>query len=63
MRQSHQFYRRTADGIFKAQPLDDDGYYRTPLLPGFALHVPTLWEQPLPDIFGIIELVKRMVAE
>jgi Uma2 family endonuclease len=47
------FYRLTerAEGgrLYQAGALDDGDRYTTPLLPRFALPVPTLWSDPLPD--------------
>jgi len=32
-------------------------------LPHLALHVPTLWQEPLPDFFAIGEAVRAMVEK
>ena len=42
MREESLFYRLNENGIFMPQRPDANGVYRTLLLPGFALHVPTL---------------------
>jgi Uma2 family endonuclease len=55
------FYRLNEEGVYIPQYADDDGNYRTPILPGFALHVPTLWQSPLPDLFSVADAVKAML--
>ena len=42
---------------------DKDGFYTTPQLPDFGLHVPTLWVMPLPDPLVVVDAVKAMLAE
>jgi Uma2 family endonuclease len=42
---------------------DDGGHYGTPLLPRLALHVPSLWQDPLPNIVETVEAVRKMLAE
>lgn len=56
------FYRRDERGAFILQTLDADQHYRTPLLPDFALHVPTLWQTKLPTVEAILQAVKAMLA-
>jgi Uma2 family endonuclease len=55
------FYRLDESGVYIQQQLDADGNYRTPLLPKFALHVPTLWQEALPDFAAIWQTVQAMV--
>lgn len=55
------FYRRNADGIFVRQPEDADGSYRTPLLPGLILNVPTLWREKLPGPAATARAVQAML--
>lgn len=58
IRQDCHFYRLDEKGIFRiAAPAE---HYHTPLLPKFSLHVPTLWESPLPDFYAVGEAVKAM---
>ena len=54
------FYRRNEEGLFILQAEGDDGNYTTPLLIKFKLHVPTLWQSPLPNYFMVGEAIKRM---
>lgn len=57
------FYRRSDDGIFVRQAEDADGNYRTPLLPGLILNVPTLWLEELPDFNRIGQIVEAMLKD
>lgn len=59
MRKDALFYRRDENGHYRAYKADSDGNYRTPLLPQFVLHVPTLWSNPMP---GPTEVVRTMQA-
>ena len=55
------FYRLNADGLYEPQRPDKDGNYQTPILPNFMLHVPTLWQDPLPDFVIIGKAVQDML--
>lgn len=57
-----RFFRLNADRKYVAQREDQDGNYQTPRLPGFTLHVPTLWTDPLPGFSAIAEAVKAMLS-
>jgi Uma2 family endonuclease len=59
VRRRTYFYRLDDEGHFILHLEDADGVYITPLLPKFKLHVPTLWQETLPDYFAIGDLVKR----
>ena len=43
-----RFYRLNGQGRYERQSEGADGDYRTPALPGLALHVPTFWQNELP---------------
>ena len=62
LRQRCDFNRRSTAGIYIEMEPDDTAHYRTPLLPKLALHIPTLWQEPLPDILVIVQTVQAMVA-
>ncbi|MEQ8674025.1 MAG: Uma2 family endonuclease [Aggregatilineales bacterium] len=62
LREESRFLRLNESGSFIAQHTDADGNYHTPLLPGFVLHVPTLWEDDLPDAVQVVDLVKVMLG-
>lgn len=61
IRQRCDFNRRSEAGIYIEMEPDDQGYYHTPLLPKLALHVPTLWKDPLPNFFAIGQAVQAML--
>jgi Uma2 family endonuclease len=63
IREECHFYRLTDKQLYKSQPINDDGYYISPLLPQFMLHVPTLWQEELPTIIEVVEAVKAMVEK
>lgn len=50
LRNEARFYHLDEHGIYIPQPINEDGNYRTPTLPNFVLHVPTLWQPNLPDV-------------
>lgn len=58
-----RFYRLNAAGIYIRYSEDADGNYRTPLLPDFVLHVPTLWQPNLPDPIAVVQAVQAMLAK
>ena len=60
LRKEALFYRLD-DKVYKPQPLQDDRY-ATPQLPQLQLHVPTLWEDELPDMRDILQAVEKMLA-
>lgn len=61
LRRTCRFNRLTESGLYKDFPLDAHGYYTTPRLPGFKLHVPTLWREPLPDVLQAVQIVQDML--
>ncbi len=63
LREQVIFYRLTEQGLYAAVTTDAEGNYRSPLLPEFALHVPTLWQDPLPTAPQIAEAVRAMLGE
>ncbi|MDX2160896.1 MAG: Uma2 family endonuclease [bacterium] len=62
VRQEYRFFRLTDAKRCASQPLDAADNYRTPLLPGLAVHVPTLWSDPLPGYFAIADAMKAMLT-
>jgi Uma2 family endonuclease len=62
LRQRADFNRLNESGIYTVIAPDDTDHYHTPLLPRLALHVPTLWVEPLPDIFAIGRAVQAMFS-
>jgi Uma2 family endonuclease len=63
LRKESIFRRLGDDGLYHRQPLDENGYYRTPLLPGFALHVGTLWQETLPGPGATVQAVRAMLND
>jgi Uma2 family endonuclease len=61
IRHECRFHQLQESKLYSTVRPDSDGYYRTPRLPHLALHVPTLWQEKLPDIFAIGETVRAMV--
>lgn len=58
-RQDALFYRLNAQGRrYQRADLNSRAEYQTPLLPGFRLHVPTLWQEPLPDVIAIVDQMR-----
>lgn len=57
------FHRLGVDGTYDLLSADSDGKYSTPLLPKLVLHVPTLWQDKLPDFFAIGQAVQAMFGE
>ena len=48
-RQQADFYERDDDGLFVPAELDENGVFRSAVLPGFWLDVNWFWEEPLPN--------------
>ncbi len=61
LRREALFYRLNADGNYMPHTVDESGNYQTPLLPNLLIHVPTLWQDPLPDFFTIGKAVQEML--
>ncbi|HVU13189.1 MAG TPA: Uma2 family endonuclease [Phototrophicaceae bacterium] len=55
------FYARNEEGIFVPQDLDAAGNYRTSLLPGLVINVPTLWRKKLPGPIAVGRSVEAML--
>ena len=62
LRSQALFHRLTLDGTYAPCKPDDNGNYATTILPGFVLHVPTLWRTPLPRFSAIGRAVDAMFA-
>jgi Uma2 family endonuclease len=61
LRKAARLNRLTPDGIYVDIAPDGNGYYHTPLLPGLKVHVPTLWQDKLPNILQIVAAVQEML--
>jgi Uma2 family endonuclease len=62
-RQVADFHRLNAEGKYERVMPTDDKTYTTPLLPDLKLHVPTLWEDTLPDFYAVGDMVRQMLRE
>jgi Uma2 family endonuclease len=60
LRKEALFYRLD-EKVYKPQPIQND-VYETPQLPKLQLHVPTLWDDELPDMRDILQAVEKMLA-
>lgn len=63
IRKTSRFNRLNEEKVYALHDPDSDGYYRTSLLPRFALHVPTLWQEELPDFFAVGRMVEEMFKD
>lgn len=61
-RRAALFYRLNDEGVYNLMAVEDQ-HYRTPLLPGLVIHIPTLWQEELPGIMTIVEVVRAMLGE
>jgi Uma2 family endonuclease len=61
LRQEANFHRLQTTGLYARGHLDDQDNHRTPLLPRLALHVPTLWADPLPGVLATGQAVQAML--
>ena len=62
-RSGAQFYRLNDAGAYIQRLPDVDGHYRSPLLPQFVFHVPTLSTDPLPGPLAIARAVEAMLKK
>lgn len=62
LRRDYRFFRLNEAHIYQSQTVGSDGSYTTPLLPGLKVHVPTLWQSPLPDPIQTVAAVQAMVT-
>jgi Uma2 family endonuclease len=61
LRSSALMQRLNAAGRYELKYSMGDDEYSTALLPGFKLHVATLWQAELPDYYAIAEAVREML--
>ncbi|MDX2078452.1 MAG: Uma2 family endonuclease [bacterium] len=62
-RRTIDFHRLNADGVYEAQQVHVDNTYKTPLVPNFVLHIPTLWREELPATLETADIVRAMFKE
>jgi Uma2 family endonuclease len=61
LRKQSLFYELDANGVYIPRAEDTQGNYVTPRLPGLILHVPTLWQEKLPDPLAIGDSLRQML--
>ncbi len=57
------FYRVDEAGHYAQVQPDAEGHYQTERLPDLAVHVPTLWQDPLPNVLDVADTLRAMLAE
>lgn len=62
LRRDYRFFRLNKVKLYISQPIDANGHYETPLLPGLKVHVATLWQSPLPDPITTVAAVQAMLG-
>lgn len=62
LRQWASFYRLQDTGRYAKIDLSAEGVYHTPLMPHFGLPIALLWQDSLPGVSAIAEMVKAMFA-
>lgn len=63
IRKDTRFLRLNSERVYQSVTLDGEGNHATPLLPGLKLHVPTLWQEQLPDISAILAHVQDLLKD
>ena len=53
-----EFYQLGADGRYRRVEIDDDGIYRSKVIPGFWLRVEWLWQTPAPATLDVLRELK-----
>lgn len=49
-----EFYQLDAAGVYQLTAPDQEGIYRSAVVPGFWLRVSWLWQQPLPRVLDVL---------
>lgn len=60
-RRACRFNRLNDEGMYATILPDAGDNYQTPLLPGLLLYVPMLWQDELPDILAVVNMVQEML--
>jgi Uma2 family endonuclease len=53
-----EFYQLDEPGRYRLVSADDQGVYRSRVLPGFWLRVDWLWQQPLPPVLDVLKALE-----
>jgi Uma2 family endonuclease len=62
LRKVAHFHRLNEEGLYQPIAPDADGNYESLLLPGLKIHVATLWQEDLPNLFETGEAVRAMLG-
>lgn len=62
LRQETRFFRLTNEGFYASQPLNEQGEYASPILPGLRLPTDWLWQTTPPGPIAIGEKMKEWLA-
>lgn len=52
------FYQLDEPGRYRLVSADDEGVYRSRVLPGFWLRIDWLWQQPLPRVLDVLKALE-----
>lgn len=63
LRKEAHFYKRNATDRYESQKLDANDSYHPAALPGLRVHVPTLWQTPLPGPAATAQAVSAMLND
>jgi Uma2 family endonuclease len=62
VRETCLFYRLQPTARYAPVLPDEQGIYLTPLLPRLVIEVPALWQEKLPDVVAVVEMVRGMLS-
>jgi Uma2 family endonuclease len=62
-RKEAQFYQRGGTGLFELIEPDENGVYHSKVLPRLTIKVDLLWQDPLPTISRVVDMVRAMFVE
>ncbi len=57
------FYRLNHNKRYELIAQDETGHFHSQSVPGFRLHIPTLWADTLPDIVQAVEIARQMATK
>lgn len=63
IRKTCRFNRLNDKDVYVDAPVDQNGNYSSPLLPGLKLHVAILWQESLPDVITVVQNVRDMLND
>ena len=63
VRETCLFYRLQPTAHYAPLQPDEQGIYQTSLLPHLKIEVPVLWQEKLPDVVAVVDIVRAMMKE